>query len=92
MSIFDPFHSEALTRVAPPRNAREITPSDTDDLPVRPTYIWVEAPTPNATVSLAVQMGDEAVTLRFAGDNGLSIAPTQIFATGTTASRIILFW
>jgi len=92
MPIFDPFNTETLTRDAPPRNAMQITPSDTEDLPVLPTYVWAERGD-GERLALRVQMGAEAVTLNFPGDgNGLSISPTRIYATGTTASRIILFW
>lgn len=89
MPIIDPFQSEALTRSAPPRNALQITPSDTADLPVRPTYVWVEGAD---EVSLRVQMGENAVTLNLPSGSGLSIAPSRIFATGTTATKVILFW
>lgn len=89
MPIFDPFASEIITRDAPPRNAMEITASDETDLPVRPTYVWVEG---DDSVALRVQMGANVVTLNLPTGSGLSIAPTRIFATGTTASRIILFW
>lgn len=92
MPIIDPFNTETVTRDAPPRNAMEITPSDTDDLPVLPTYVWAER-ADGERLALRVQMGAEAVTVNFDGQgNGLSISPTRIFATGTTASRIILFW
>lgn len=92
MPPIDPYQSEALTRNAPPRNARVIVPSDTEDLPVRPTYVWCESADASSPISLRVQMGDEAVTLNFMGGDGVSISPSRIYATGTTASRIILFW
>lgn len=98
MPIYDPFNTESLTRDAPPRNAIEITPSDTDDLPVLPSSLWAEKDD-GGPVSLRIQMGDKVITLTLPGAAsgpsvvpGLNISPTRIFATGTNASRVILFW
>lgn len=99
MPIFDPFGSQSIGRDDAPRNALEITPSDADDLPVLPSAIWAEK-SDGGPISLRVQMGArDPITLALPGAPsgpsvfpGLSISPTRIYATGTTATKIILFW
>jgi len=94
MPQLDPFASHALTRDDPCRNAMTVTPSDADDLPVVPSYVWIESTDPTKEfVTLRMQMGAEAVTMRLPVINGLKFAPTRIYATGTDAdAKITLFW
>lgn len=99
MSVFDPFGSQSIGRDDAPRNALEIVPSDADDLPVLPSSIWAEK-SDGGPISLRVQMGaGDPITLTLPGAAsgpsvapGLGISPTRILATGTNATRIILFW
>lgn len=100
MPIIDPYQNQSASRPNSYRNALEITPSDTEDLPVLPTFVWVEK-SDGGPISLRMQMGDEAITINIpalGNDDhapnffGWTLCPTRIFATGTTADRVILFW
>lgn len=96
MPIIDPYELRAHTPSDPLRNAMEITPSDTQDLPVRPTWLWIETPAESDDLQLRMQMENGPVTLTFAGDGNrvtLKMSPIRILATGTAnASRIVIFW
>lgn len=96
MPTIDPYELRAKTPDDPLRNAMEITPSDTQNLSVRPTWLWIETPKGSEELQLRMQMENGPVTLTFAGDGNrvtLKMSPLRILATGTVnAARIVIFW
>jgi len=98
MPIIDPFQNQAMSRPNSYRNARTIVPNDDEDLEVLPSHIWAEK-LDGSAFTIRMQMGDEEITLTFPASKDDSptifawgVSPTRIYATGTTADKITLFW
>ncbi len=80
----DPFDTDYVNLTSPAVAHYAVSPSDTLDLPVRPRAIYV-----NATGTAVLQDNDgEAVSYDLQAGTVLSIRPTRVLATGTTAQLV----
>ncbi len=80
----DPFDTDYVNLTSPAVAHYAIVPSNVADLPVRPRAIYV-----NAAGTAVMQDGDgEDVTYELAAGTVLSIRPTRVLASGTTAQLI----
>jgi len=80
----DPFDTDYVNLTSPAVAHYLISPSDGDDLPVRPRAIYV-----NTAGTAVLQDNDgEAVSYALAAGTVLSIRPTRVLATGTTAQLV----
>jgi len=80
----DPFDTDYVNLTSPAVAHYLIIPSDISDLPVRPRAIYV-----NAAGTAVLQDNDgEAISYELAAGSVLSVRPTRVLATGTTAQLI----
>jgi hypothetical protein len=80
----DPFDTDYVNLTSPAVAHYLIAPSDVSDLPVRPRAIYV-----NAAGTAVFQDNDgEQISYELLAGSVLSIRPTRILATGTTAQLI----
>jgi hypothetical protein len=80
----DPFDTDYVNLTSPAVAHYTITPSDTLDLPVRPRAIFV-----NAAGTAVLQDNDgETVSYELQAGIVLSIRPTRVLASGTTAQLV----
>ena len=80
----DPFDTDYVNLTSPAVAHYLIAPSDEDDLPVRPRALYV-----NTAGTAVLQDNDgEAVSYAVAAGTVLSIRPTRVLATGTTAQLV----
>ena len=87
--IDDPFRTERLTDATVPADRWfAITPSDSEDLAVKPRAIFV------GTGGDLVLFGADGVSATFAVADGamLPLSPHRVMATGTTATGIVGMW
>ena len=89
--MFDPFPGYTNSPLGPYSSGLAILPSDTVDLPVVPAMVWCGS-AGDLRVTL---LNGETVTIKVSQSAlaaGYLIRATRIFATGTTAADIVLFW
>ena len=80
----DPFDTDYVNLTSPAVAHYAISPSDTLDLPVRPRAIYV-----NTTGTAALQDNDGGtVSYELQAGAVLSMRPTRVLATGTTAQLV----
>lgn len=80
----DPFDTDYVNLTSPAVAHYAITPSDTDDLPVRPRAVYV-----NSGGTAVLQDNDgEAVSYDVVAGMVLSMRPMRVLATGTTAQLV----
>ncbi|MEJ6403688.1 spike base protein, RCAP_Rcc01079 family [Yoonia sp. 2307UL14-13] len=80
----DPFDTDYVDLTSPAVSHYAVAPSDSTDLPVRPRALYV-----NAAGAAALQDADgETVTYDLAAGTTLTLRPTRVLATGTTAQLI----
>ena len=80
----DPFDTDYVALTSPAVAHYIIIPSDATDLPVRPRAVYV-----NLAGTAVLQDNDgEAVSYDLAAGTVLSIRPTRVLATGTTAQLV----
>lgn len=80
----DPFDTDYVNLTSPAVAHYTIVPSDVSDLPVRPRAIYV-----NTAGTAVLQDNDgEAVSYDLAAGSVLSIRPTRVLSTGTTAQLV----
>ena len=80
----DPFDTDYVNLTSPAVAHYAVVPSDTVDLPVRPRAIYV-----NASGVAALQDNDgEVVTYDVQAGAVLTLRPTRVLATGTTAQLV----
>lgn len=80
----DPFDTDYVNLTSPAVAHYIITPSDVADLLVRPRAIYV-----NTAGTAVLQDNDgEAISYALAAGTVLSIRPTRVLATGTTAQLV----
>lgn len=80
----DPFDTDYVNLTSPAVAHYIIAPSDVADLPVRPRAIYV-----NTAGTAVLQDNDgEAISYALAAGTVLSIRPTRVLATGTTAQLV----
>lgn len=80
----DPFDTDYVNLTSPAVAHYLIAPSDTSDLPVRPRAIYV-----NTGGTAVLRDSDGAVvSYELAAGSVLSVRPTRVLATGTTAQLI----
>ena len=87
--IDDPFRTERLTDATVPADRWfAITPSDSEDLAVKPRAIFV------GTGGDLVLVGADGVSATFAAPDGvvLPFSPHRVMATGTTATGIVALY
>lgn len=87
MPQHDPFNDNATGLESPASNALAVTPSDTDDLPVKPRALMV-----NVAGDVVLTMNGDPVTLRLIEGAIYPFRASRIHATGTTATGITVFW
>ena len=80
----DPFDTDFVSLTSPAISHYAVVPSDTDALPVRPRAIYVDA---SGSAVFEDQSGN-AVTYQVVAGMVLSLRPTRVPATGTTARLI----
>ena len=80
----DPFDTDYVNLTSPAVAHYAITPSDTDDLPVRPRAVYVNS---GGTAVLQDHDG-EAVSYDVVAGMVLSMRPMRVLATGTTAQLV----
>jgi hypothetical protein len=106
MPSIDQFQGRAATKGAPYDNALTVTPSDTEDLPVIPSALFLPLVTDGSDLlqnnaethqlRLLMQNGEVADIIT-AGRDGvrtilLELRPRRILATGTSAIAVTLLW
>ena len=80
----DPFDTDYVNLTSPAVAHYLISPDDTQDLPVRPRALYV-----NAGGSVVLQDNDgQSVTYDVVAGTVLSLRPTRVLATGTTAQLV----
>jgi len=80
----DPFDTDYVNLTSPAVAHYLVIPSDMSDLPVRPRALYV-----NASGTAVLQDNDgETVSYELAAGTVLSVRPTRVLATGTTAQLI----
>lgn len=80
----DPFDTDYVNLTSPAVAHYIINPSDAVDLPVRPRAVFV-----NTAGTAVLQDNDgEAVSYNLTAGAVLSIRPTRVLATGTTAQLV----
>lgn len=80
----DPFDTDYVNLTSPAVAHYLIVPNDAADLPVRPRAVYV-----NAGGSAVLQDNDgQTVTYEVVAGTTLSLRPTRVLATGTTAQLI----
>ena len=84
----DPFENHATKLESPPRNAMDVTPSDTVDLPIIPRALHC---TGTGVVRVTL-VGVGTVTLPLVFGVPLSGHFRRVWATGTTATGIVAVW
>ncbi|MGJ8621355.1 MAG: spike base protein, RCAP_Rcc01079 family [Yoonia sp.] len=80
----DPFDTDYVNLTSPAVAHYTIIPSDTADLPVRPRALFVNAP----GVAVLRDNDGEDVSYDLQAGAVLSIRPTRVMATGTTAQLV----
>ncbi len=80
----DPFDTDYVNLTSPAVAHFVISPSDTVDLPVRPRAIYVNT----AGMAVLEDNDGEAISYNLQAGSVLSIRPTRVLATGTTAQLI----
>jgi hypothetical protein len=80
----DPFDSDYVNLTSPAVAHYAVVPSDTNDLPVRPRALFVNA---GGTAVLQDKDGG-VISYMLAAGAVLSIRPVRIHATGTTAQLV----
>ncbi len=80
----DPFDTDYVNLTSPAVAHFVISPSDTVDLPVRPRAIYVNT----AGMAVLEDNDGEATSYNLQAGSVLSIRPTRVLATGTTAQLI----
>lgn len=80
----DPFDTDYVNLTSPAVAQYAVIPSDTEDLPVRPRAIYVNAP---GSAVLQDSDGSQVVYELLAGAL-LPIRPVRVLSTGTTAQLI----
>lgn len=83
----DPYVNNAGTLTTQPVNFADAVPSDSADLAVLPKALRVKA---EGDLRIAGADGTIVTFPVFAGET-LPIRPTRIYATGTTATIVLLF-
>lgn len=80
----DPFDTDYVNLTSPAVAHYVIIPSDSIDLPVRPRAVYV-----NAGGTAVLQDNDgEAISYELTAGAILSIRPTRVLASGTTAQLV----
>lgn len=81
----DPFKSFPVRRESPAVSHFPITPSDTDDLPLRPRVFRADV---GGTVTARDESGVD-ITYTLVDGETLIFSPVRILATGTTATGLV---
>lgn len=101
MPQIDPFLGRVPGEAQPYENVLTVTPSDTIELPVIPSAICLPvSPSDAGNHALRVELLNGEITTVIAGAQqafgfagaALPLRVRRIFATGTTAPRVCLFW
>lgn len=85
--MVDTFDSHSTSITAPPSNADAVTPSDSVDLPFVSRAIFIGTP---GDLHVLTHGGQDITYKNLSGTKVLRVA--RVFATGTTASDIIVEW
>lgn len=80
----DPFDTDYVNLTSPAVSHYIVIPSDGADLPVRPRALYVNV----GGAAVLQDSAGEAVSYEFAAGTVLSIRPTRVLATGTSAQLI----
>jgi hypothetical protein len=80
----DPFDTDYVNLTSPAVAHYLIAPSDVADLPVRPRAIFVNA----GGIAVLQDNDGEAISYDLAAGTVLSLRPTRVLATGTTAQLV----
>ena len=83
----DTFADHTTDISAPPSNAIQVTPSDTAELPYVTRAIYVGT---QGDVRLQTQNGQDVIYKDLIGTK--VVRATRIYATGTTASALVVEW